>query len=264
MALYKYVKKENRKSILSRIPNVRNEKNKIPKKFLILFSVGFFAFGTFLLGQVVYPLAGWYLFVLPGYATTINSPLSSSFRNKSRVLSDSGIENVTGASDNLSNENSYNANSWFVGSDSSSTNLGESGIKIYNISIPKLKIDSAIVEVGSDDLKKSLIGWPTSPLPGQYGNNIIFGHSELPQFASPTNYSGIFTHLMELGVGDEILVDYDGVRYKYEVMDKSVVKPTDLSVLEQRFDSAYITLITCVPPGTTWQRGVIRGRMVEI
>ena len=69
---------------------------------------------------------------------------------------------------------------------------------------------------------------------------------------------------MSLDDGDEIYLDYDQVRYRYLVVDKKVVEPTDLSVLEQRFDAGYVTLITCVPPGTIWKRGVIRARLVNL
>lgn len=247
MALYRYVKKYNRKSVVF--------KKKAPKKYMVLLSVVFFFLGLFLVGQVAYPLVGWYLFTLPGYTAKVNSPLSGGFEPRTQVLA----ANITSNS-----PNSYDPKTWFVGANTDQPTLGTSDLKVYNLSIPKLKIDQATVEVGSTNLKKTLIGWPTSPLPGRFGNNIIFGHSELPQFASPKDYAGIFTHIMDLDVGDEIFVDYDGVRYKYEVFDKFIVEPTDLSVLEQRFDSAYITLITCMPPGTVWQRGIVRGRLSEI
>ncbi len=260
MALYVYVKKKNKNSVLSRLPSPSAQKKKVPRKFLMMFSASFFLAGLLLLGVVAYPLAQWYVFVLPGYSAKIQSPLSSEFRSKGQVFAVS----ESAATLPKSPSSSFDAKTWFVGAKPNSPTLGTSAIKIYNLSIPKVGIDQAIVEAGGSDLKKSLIGWPTSPLPGQFGNNIIFGHSELPQFANPKDYSGIFTHLMDLTMGDEIFVDFDGVRYKYEVIDKTVVQPTDLSVLEQRFDSAYITLITCVPPGTVWQRGIIRGRLAEI
>lgn len=69
---------------------------------------------------------------------------------------------------------------------------------------------------------------------------------------------------MDLDDGDEILVDADGIRYKYIVFDKKVIEPTNLSVLEQRFDQAYLTLITCVPPGTLWKRGVVKARLASL
>ncbi len=256
MALYRYVKRQNSNSVLTRMPSISRQKKRVPRKILAGFSVTFLLVGFFMLGQVILPLAGWYFLTLPEYMTSVVSPLGSKFQSKTEVLA---------ASTTMPAQDSYDVNSWFVGvkPKASGQTLGESGLKVYNLSIPKLKIDQAIVEVGSNDLKKSLIGWPTSPLPGRFGNNIIFGHSELPQFATPTNYSGIFTHLMDLTIGDEILVDYDGIRYKYEVIDKAIVEPTNLSVLEQRFDSAYITLITCTPPGTVWKRGIIKGKLAE-
>ncbi len=261
MALYRYVKKQNKKSLLARLPSPRASKQKVPRKFLVLFSVLFFFTGLFLIGQVAYPLAGWYLFTLPGYNAKVNSPLASKFETRTEVYA---ATTTLPALAPKSGDSSYDVKSWFVGTKTDSPTLGSTGLKIYNLSIPKIGIDQATVEVGGTDLKKYLVGWPTSPLPGRFGNNIVFGHSELAQFASPKDYAGIFTHIMDLAVGDEIFVDYDGIRYKYEVFDKFVVEPTDLSVLEQRFDSAYITLITCVPPGTVWQRGIVRGRLVEI
>jgi len=41
------------------------------------------------------------------------------------------------------------------------------------------------------------------------------------------------------------------------------VEPEDLSILEQRFDDSYLTLVTCVPPGTYLRRLVVRARLVK-
>lgn len=226
------------------------KKERLPKKISGFLASAFVLTGVFLLGQVVWPIAGWYLFLMPNYTRVIASPLASTFVRAAEVVA------------GPSSSDSFKPGTWFA--ESQSFDATNTVLKTYTISVPKLEIDAATVEVGGDDLKKSLVAWPTSALPGAYGNNIVFGHSELPQFASPNNYSGIFTHLMDLTSGDEILVDYDGVRYKYQVVDKKIVSPTDLSVLEQRFDAAYITLITCEPPGTTWTRGVVRAQLVQI
>lgn len=260
MALYAYVKKKNKESIVSRLPSPRAYKAKIPQKTLFLISSTLFLAGLFLIGQVAYPILGWYLFVMPGYSSGIASPLSTTFENKSLPAYPAQVqaEEASGVTTPKSTDPSYNANTWFVGARSDRVN---SELKVFNLSVPKIKIDSATVQIGGDDLKKSLVAWPTSAPPGSFGNTIVFGHSELPQFASPSNYSGIFTHLMDLDLGDSVLVDYDGIRYRYVVSDKTVVSPTDLSVLEQRFDSAYLTLITCVPPGTVWKRGVVKAKL---
>jgi len=131
----------------------------------------------------------------------------------------------------------------------------------YSLSIPKLKIKDAVVAVGSMDLKKSLIQYPQTSLPGQLGNAVVFGHSVLPQFFNPSNYLTIFSTLYKLKQGDDIIIDYGNVQYKYIVDEMFEVKPTDLSVLEQRFDQKNLTLITCSPPGTYLRRLIIKSSL---
>jgi len=131
----------------------------------------------------------------------------------------------------------------------------------YTLSIPKLKIENALVEIGGLDIKKNLIQYPGTANPGQPGNTVIFGHSVLPQFYNPKNYLTIFSTLPTLESGDEILVNFDGVNYRYRVEEMVEVSPDDISVLEQRYDDSYITLITCVPPGTYLRRLIVRGRL---
>lgn len=127
-------------------------------------------------------------------------------------------------------------------------------VNTYTISIPKLKIQDALVTVAGDDLGVSLVHYGGTALPGEYGNTVIFGHSTLPQFYNPKNYKTIFSFLPSLKIGDEINITYDGISYKYIVYDLEVTVPSDLSALAQRFDDSYLTLVTCVPPGTYWQR----------
>jgi len=100
-------------------------------------------------------------------------------------------------------------------------------------------------------------------LPGQYGNTVIFGHSVLPQFFNPKNYKTIFSTLPTLKKGDEILIDFDGVLYRYEVVSLQEVLPENVSVLEQHYNAEYLTLITCVPPGTYLKRLVATARLVR-
>lgn len=138
-----------------------------------------------------------------------------------------------------------------------------SKITHYTISIPKLGIKNAVVQIGGEDLMESLIHYPGTSLPGQYGNTVIFGHSVLPQFFNPKNYRTIFSTLPTLREKDEIFVDFDGVLYKYQVIGLQEVSPEDVSVLEQRYDSEYLSLITCVPPGTYLKRLVVRAKLVR-
>lgn len=134
-------------------------------------------------------------------------------------------------------------------------------VNTYMLSIPKLKIHGAQVTISSDDLDDTLVHYGGTGLPGKYGTAVIFGHSTLPQFYSPTSYRSIFSLLPTLKAGDEVDITYDGVDYTYSITEMDVLEPTDLSVLEQRFDDSYITLVTCVPPGTTWKRLAVHGKL---
>lgn len=157
------------------------------------------------------------------------------------------------------------ASNWFIHG-AKSSDFSSSSVSFYTISIPKLKIDSAAVAIGSEDLSKSLVHYPGTALPGQKGNAVIFGHSVLPLFFDPKNYLTIFSTLPTLNKGDEIVVNYDGVEYKYRVEDMLEVLPTDLQVLDQDTSDSFLTLVTCVPPGdpTLPMRLIVRARIVPL
>lgn len=128
----------------------------------------------------------------------------------------------------------------------------------YTISIPKLGIYDAKAIIGGEDLSKGLVHYGGTGLPGEYGNGVVFGHSVLPVFYNPKNYKTIFSTLpTKLDIGDEIIVFYDGLTYKYKVINMRVVSPEDVSVLEQHYDNIYMSFVTCVPPGTYWKRLIV-------
>lgn len=134
----------------------------------------------------------------------------------------------------------------------------------YTLSIPKLNISRARVAVGGEDLTKSLVQYLPQSLPGEYGNVAIFGHSTLPQLYNVTDYKTIFTYLPSLEKNDVILVQLGDLEYRYEVTDMFVVTPDKVSILEQRFDESYLTLVTCVPPGTYWKRLVVKAKLTKL
>lgn len=150
---------------------------------------------------------------------------------------------------------------WFVDDKNIPDQLISKSQSTYFLSIPKLNVKDATVTLGSMDLKKSLIQYPQTALPGQLGNTVVFGHSVLPQFFNPKNYLTIFSTLYKLKQGDEIFLRYDRSEYVYVVEEMFEVKPTNLSVLEQRFDEKTLTLITCSPPGTYLRRLIIKARL---
>lgn len=212
-----------------------------------------FGMGLFLLASAVLPIVQFQIEYSSKFGQIIN-PLSAKFYNSGGVLGDVSTSDYT------------QLNNWFVAdnhTDVKSQPVADQSPITYRISIPKLGIKDATVELGSMDLKKSLIQYPQTALPGQLGNGVVFGHSVLPQFFNPKSYLTIFSTMYRLKPGDEIYIDYDNVHYRYLVEEMFEVQPTDLSVLEQRYDSRSFTFITCSPPGTYLRRLVIKTRIDE-
>lgn len=196
--------------------------------------------GIAILIWVIWPLLSFQLFYqkVSGY---IVSPLSDDF-----VVAAQAYEEPS------SSQTDYtNINNWFPKNPAQKT---VTPVNSYFISIPKVRIVNALVKIGVNDLSKNLIHYGGTGLPGKYGTAVIFGHSILPAFYDPKNYLSIFSLLPTLKEGDEIFVRFDGVDYRYEVSNMRVTDPDDVSGLEQRYDNSYITLVTCVPPGTYYKR----------
>ena len=209
----------------------------------------FIASGGLILIWAFWPIISFSVFTAPLFSAVI-SPVSSGVGALTPLVSAS----VGG----LGNSDFSDANLWFP---TKPQRKIVTPVNIYKLSIPKLKIKDATVTIAGDDLDKSLVHYGGTGLPGQYGTTVIFGHSVLPQFYNPENYRTIFSTIPTLKPGDKILVNYDGVDYTYVVYDLVVTEPSDLSVLEQNFDDSYLTLITCVPPGTTWKRLSVKARL---
>lgn len=157
------------------------------------------------------------------------------------------------------------ASNWFVGSSPKIMGWNQDlDVTAYTISIPKLKIENALVIIGAEDLTNNLVHFSGTNLPGKNGNSVIFGHSILPQFFDPNDYLSIFSTLPQMEIGDEIQVEYDGISYKYKVESMFEVMPTDLRILEQNVNDSYLSLITCVPPGHPLKprRLIVRAKIV--
>lgn len=216
-----------------------------------------FAIGSIALANAFLPIVNYEMNYSRKFGQLL-SPLSSQHYNKKELIDISAK-----ARDKV--EWDYTSiDSWFVDNPNRAKSVySNNNINYYTLSIPKLKVNSAIVEVGGQDLKKSLVQYPETSAPGQPGNTVIFGHSVLPTFFDPKNYVTIFSTLYQLTRNDEVFVQHDGVGYKYVVEDLFEVKPTDLSVLEQRYDDRFLTLITCSPPGTYLMRLIVRARLAR-
>lgn len=243
MALYQYVKSTSRPRKRAKAPLVVS---------LVLISLG-----VGLLFWIGWPIVAFTVFTQTLFAATVSPLAQESVNAKNSIAS-----TVLAADQTTSPVSSgfTNVNAWFPALPQKKV---VTPVNTYLLSIPKLSIENANVVIGGDDLQKSLIHYGGTGLPGDYGNAVIFGHSTLPQFYNPRVYTSIFSTLPTIKEGEDIFVSYDGVSYRYRVTRMQVLDPTDLSLLEQRFDDSYITLVTCVPPGTYWKRLYVQAQLVR-
>src|SRR3989339_1945432 len=228
------------------------------KKTVNFFSYIFLIAGAMLLFWSFYPILSSAIYSRLFIKNNINAPIpdnntTSSLKEANSIL---GAFNIF--SNNL--RDYTQASIWFPASPKLNQ-PSQLTVKEYTLSIPKLNIKKAKVVVAGEDLTKSLVHYLPQSLPGEYGNVAIFGHSTLPQLYNPKDYKSIFTYLPSLEQGDVIKVKIGDIEYQYQVYDMFVVDPDEVSVLEQQKDGSYLTLITCVPPGTYISRLVVKAKL---
>jgi len=142
---------------------------------------------------------------------------------------------------------------------------------------PSIGLDVKVVTVGWHEVKNTdgttdlewdvashAAGWhKTSVLPGQIGNTVIAGHSNIE--------GEVFLHLAELKVGDPIAVFAGGREFDYKVTDTFIVLEKN-APMEQRlenarwigpFPDARLTLLTCWPPNNNTHRAFVIAKPVQ-
>ncbi|MEX1995520.1 MAG: class D sortase [Candidatus Saccharimonadales bacterium] len=138
------------------------------------------------------------------------------------------------------------------------------------IIIPKINVEIPVVydlQTAEDRaiqnaLEDGVVHYAGTAAPGQDGNSVIVGHSS-NNLLNRGKYKFAFVLLSRLENGDTFYLQKDGTRYTYQVYRKSIVKPTDVSVLGNTDKSATATLITCDPPGTSANRLVVVGEQIS-
>lgn len=111
---------------------------------------------------------------------------------------------------------------------------------LNQITIPDLKIDLAIYpavrkEKGWDSTTKGVSYLTSSPLPGEIGNSILYGH----------NWRNLLGSLTRAKPGQKIQIIFDDGTQKTFIIDTTtIVTPDQTSVLNQTKDRR-ITIYTC-------------------
>lgn len=141
------------------------------------------------------------------------------------------------------------------------------------IVIPKINVEAPVV-YGLPDLsehtvqsalREGVVHYPiqgATSVPGQFGNTVILGHSSSDLFNSG-RFKFIFVQLNRMNEGDLFYLNYEGVRYTYQVTGKEIIAPENVGKLAIGTDKPYATLITCDPPGTALRRLVVYGTQIN-
>jgi len=239
----------------------RKENTSKKRKAINIVSYVTLGMGVLLLFWSFYPVLSFELYSRFILKSGVESPVP--INNSASSVRDA--QSVLGTNDAFSSnlKDFTQAHLWFPGKQSEGEKIA-TGVREYALTIPKLNITKARVVVGGDDLTKSLVHYVPRSMPGEFGNVSIFGHSTLPQLYDEKDYKTIFTYLPSLQKGDSLLVKIGDLEYEYEVYDMFVVNPDKISVLDQQYDGAYLTLVTCVPPGTFWKRLVVKAKLLKL
>lgn len=139
----------------------------------------------------------------------------------------------------------------------------------FSVIIPKVDINAPIVaDVNPADKQaymKALDSGVAHALgtvkPGEVGNSYIFAHSTASIF-NIERYAAVFTLLNRLEIGDRITTFYGGRRFDYKVSKKYIVDITNVTPLIATYDRPVLTLQTCDPPGTEFQRLIIQAEFI--
>lgn len=126
------------------------------------------------------------------------------------------------------------------------------------LAIPSIGLDEHVFESSeSNGINKGVLQRRKTSNPAQGGNTVLVGHrfSYLPSIPAP------FYNLDKIKAGDEMVVLWKGVVYRYKVTEIKVVEPTDITV-EAPTNDARLTIYTCTPLWSAKQRLVIIGDLI--
>ncbi len=234
-------------------------KRRDPKRYMRLTGLLLILTGIISIVYFFFPVLSYQIFIASAYENSqIEVPIPKYMVADKAVdigsLISQGISSLT--------TNFNDARNWYPDSTNlTKTALANKNVDSYLLSIPKLKIENAVVSTKDYDLSQHLVQYFGTALPSEKGTAVIFGHSTLPSWFDPKNYKTIFATLHTIKTGDEISVTISGKTYDYKVYSILITSPEDINILSQSYDNSYITIVTCTPPGTIWKRLVVRAAL---
>ncbi|KZZ83928.1 class D sortase [Bacillus sp. SJS] len=122
--------------------------------------------------------------------------------------------------------------------------------------IEKINLELPIVEgAGQEDLKAAAGHITGTAALGEEGNAAIAAHRS-------RTFGRKFNRLNELKDGDLISVETEQKNLLFTIYKKTIVPPSDTSVLEKQGEGQTLTLITCDPVENPTRRLVVFARLV--
>lgn len=109
------------------------------------------------------------------------------------------------------------------------------------VTITRLGVDLPVIPAGiqKDAWETTPDGvsyWIESPIPGQQGNSVLYGH----------NWLNLLAKLPQSQIGDEVIVTYaNNEQKKFTIESAAIVEPTQLSIVYPTTDTR-LTLYTCI------------------
>lgn len=147
----------------------------------------------------------------------------------------------------------------------------ESRIIIPKISknIPLLDIENQTVswqdelnDIFMKELEKWVIRYPWSSKPWKEGTTFVFWHSSNFPWMNG-DYNDVFALLDKVVFDDVVIVYYNQKKYTYKIREKKVITPWQVDVIKRNKGKNEITLMTCWPVGTTLNRLIVVGELVD-
>lgn len=130
---------------------------------------------------------------------------------------------------------------------------------ICYLDIPSISVYLPVYYGTSDEVLQKGCGYienTSLPVGGEDTNSALSGHTGLPG-------AELLSNLDQMEVGDMFYIHVLGEILAYEVIDITVVEPTDVSLLEIEPGRDIVTLVTCTPYGINSHRLLVRGERTE-
>jgi sortase A len=131
------------------------------------------------------------------------------------------------------------------------------GSAVGRIEIPRIGADFVVVKgTGTSELESGPGVYSETVFPGMAGTTAIAGHR--------TTYLAPFRHIDELRKGSDITLRMPYARFTYNVVDKRVVSPSDVSAAVSNVGYSRLVLSACTPLFSAAKRLLVYARLTRV